>query len=256
MGVRVFNSGGGITDATISYFQTMDLTDGTWTERDTASFLKPVTYTVANGNTITTNALGVANDKLKPSGDGAGDSDAARYYKLATYDDGVPVMSGDIFVLTVSIKNKGSTAGAMRYFGYYFGICEVPTATTTAAWKFNGGGIGSNFANGDADVFGEVISNASGASNSTVNDVFSTASIFYGAGNATLGIIGLDAGNEFEGSASTVAGAAATAVGTQLYTCFTAGPRGNSRVFSDGDQTTALIRYKFSRISKNSMGLL
>ena len=220
----------------------------------TSNFLKAVSYS-ASGNAITTNALGVANDKLKPSGDGSGNTDAARYYKLAYYDDGLPVMSGDIFQLTISIKNLGSTANSLRYFGYYFGICEVPTATTTAAWKFNGAGCGTNFANANADVFGEVLSNTTSASNSTADDVFTAGTIFYGAGNATLGCIGLDSGNEFEGSASTVAGAAASNSGVHLYTCFTAGPRGNSRVYSDGAATLARIFYKFSRINKNSMGL-
>jgi len=240
-------------DSRVDYYQPLDLTDGSWTLDDPASFVDSVVNN-AGVMELTLNAVGVANDKLQPVGS-AGQTEAPRWYKLAFYDDGTPVLAGETFVLSVSCALLGSTRGTTRYFNWGFGTFEDPTDDTVANMKANVVGVAWNFANTDADSFPYI---ASGATPNTASPLSATDTRMFGTitmagGNGGLVATGLDTSGLLESSGAALSSTVNyTPVAQQLYVGLIAGARGNSRTYAAGEGTDFNVVYKFSRIAKVS----
>ena len=240
-------------DSRVDYYQPLDLTDGSWTLNDPASFVDSV---VNNAGTmeLTLKAVGVANNELQPVGS-AGQTEAPRWYKLAFYDDGTPVLAGETFVLSVSCALFGSTRGNLRYFNWGFGTFEDPTDDTVANMKANVVGVAWNFANTNADSFPYI---ASGAAPSTASPLSATDTRMFGTitmagGNGGLVATGLDTSGLLESSGAALSSTTNyTPASGQLYVGLIAGARGTSRTYSAGDGTDFNVVYKFSRIAKVS----
>jgi len=243
-------------DSLIDYFNPLNLSDGTWTFTDTAGLIDTTTYAAGVGNTITLNNFPVANDQAQIVGSG-GTSVAPRWYKLAYYDDGTPVMGGDAFYLIVSSALKGATGGSgLRYFNHALGICEDPTSTSIPVIKFNGAGVAWNFANNDTDTFPAVFSEtlAGNAAPLSATDTRSVGTIAAIGGLGGLTSIGVDPSGVAENNGVLLWQSSLISAGTQLSLTFMAAPRGNGRTFAAGDQTIADINYKFVRINPASAG--
>ena len=242
-------------DSLIDYFNPLDLTDGSWTFVDTPGLINSTTYAPGVGNTITLNNFPVANDQAQLVGSG-GTCVAPRWYKLAYYDDGTPVLGGDAFYLIVSSALKGSTAGSMRYFNYALGVCEDPTSTSVTTIKYNGAGVAWNFANTDADTFPAVFSEtlAGNAAPLSAADTRSVGTIAAIGGLGGLTSIGVDPSGVAENNGVLLWQSSLISAATHLSLCFMAGPRGTTRTYAAGDQTKAEINYKFVRINPVSAG--
>tara|TARA_R100001086_G_scaffold114709_1_gene58602 strand:- start:2610 stop:3374 length:765 start_codon:yes stop_codon:yes gene_type:complete len=241
-------------DSRISYYQPLVLDDGTWTLLDSTNFIQSVSSS-ASGSVISVNALGVANNQLQIQGIGSV-SVAPRWYKGAYYDDGTPVLGTDVFILTVSFEMKGSTAGALRYFNWGFGVCADPTSTAVGTIAHNVVGNGWNFANTDADTFGVYFTGA-GFNNTSplnTNDTIGFGNISLIGGHGTLGLATVNASDVHESDVA--AGMLSTDyTSSQLYTYFVCGARGTGRTFSAGDATLINLKYKFSKIDKVSANI-
>jgi len=240
-------------DSVIAYYQTCDLTDGTWTLLDSTNMID----TVANagtGNNIRLNAVGVANNELQIVGSG-GTSVAPRWYKPAFFDDGTPVLGTDAFVLTVSYPIKGSTLNNMRYVNWGFGISAVPTSTTVATINHNLVGTGWNFANADADAFGVFFSDpvAGNADPVVATDVHCLSTIPMVGGNGNLTVSAVDASDLSKATGAAASSSTNYGAG-QLFVQLTFGARGNSRTYTAGMETLIKLNYKFSRVNKVSAG--
>jgi len=241
-------------DSTISYYQSLVLDDGTWTLLDSTNFIQNVSSD-PTGNTISLNALGVANNQLQINGFG-GVSVAPRWYKPAYYDDGTPVLGTDVFIMTVSFEMKGSTAAALRYFNWAFGVCADPTSTTVATIAHNVVGNGWNFANTDADTFG-VYYTGLGFNNTSplsATDTVGFGNLSLVGGHGTLGLATVNASDLHESDVD--AGMLTTNyTSAQLYTYFVCGARGSGRTYNAGDATLINLKYKFSKIDKVSANI-
>tara|TARA_R110002096_G_scaffold12888_1_gene45899 strand:+ start:681 stop:1445 length:765 start_codon:yes stop_codon:yes gene_type:complete len=240
-------------DSVIAYYQTCDLTDGTWTLLDSTNMID----TVANagtGNNIRLNAVGVANNELQIVGSG-GTSVAPRWYKPAFFDDGTPVLGTDAFVLTVSYPIKGSTLNNMRYVNWGFGISAVPTSTNVATINHNLVGTGWNFANADADAFGVFFSDAVAGNADPVvaTDVHCLSTIPMVGGNGNLTVSAVDASDLSKATGAAASSSTNYGAG-QLFVQLTFGARGNSRTYTAGMETLIKLNYKFSRVNKVSAG--
>lgn len=241
-------------DSVISYYQTCDLTDGSWTLLDSTGMIQGVTND-GSGNTIALAAVSPANDQLQIPGSG-GTSVAPRWYKPAFYDDGTPVLGTDAFVATISYVIKGSTGGNMRYVNWGFGVSEAPTSTTVADIKHNIMGCGWNFANTDADAFGVYFTGAGlgNASPLVATDVHCLGTLSLIGGNGSIAVNAVDASDLTQARVA-VDGAATDYGASQLYVHMALGSRGTGRTHNAGDSTIVALKYKFSRINKASAGI-
>jgi len=240
-------------DSVIAYYQTCDLTDGSWTLLDSTSMIDTVTNT-GTGNTITLNAVAVVNNQLQIPGD-AGVSVAPRWYKPAFFDDGTPVLGTDAFVATISYVMKGSTAGNMRYANWGFGVSADPTSTAVATINHNIVGTGWNFANTDADTFGSYFT-GTGQGNAgpiVATDVHSLGALSMLGGGGSITINSIDITDISQSRAAAEALTSNYGAG-QLYVHLAFGSRGVGRTHSAGDATLVKLNYKFSRINTVSAG--
>lgn len=243
-------------DSRIDYYQPIDFTDGSWTLTDPTGFVD----TLVNNAGVMELTLKPAsgNDKLQPSGDGTGNTEAPRWTKLAFYDDGTPVLVGDCFVLSVSVAMKGSTRGALRYWNWGFGVFEDPSTSVVADMKANVAGLAWNFANTDADTFPSLQSDATLGNGTPLSndDVRMVGTITMAGGNGGIVVTGVDSAGDIESN-----GAAAsttsnyTPASAQLYVGLIAGQRGTGRSYGGGDGTDFNVKFKFSRIQKVSAGV-
>ena len=254
MPVNAFPKSTYTNDSSISYYQNLVLDDGTWTLLDSTGFIQNYTSD-PTGNTIALNALGVANNQLQIQGSG-GTSVAPRWYKLAYYDDGTPVLGDDIFIMTVSFEMKGSTAGALRYFNWGFGVSADPTSTTVSTIAHNVLGNAWNFANTDADTFGAYFTGLgfNNTSPLTNDDTVGFGNISAIGGSGTLGLATVNASDLHESEVSADFLSTNYTSG-QLYLHFVCGARGTGRTFSAGDSTLINLKYKFSKIDKVSANI-
>ena len=241
-------------DSRVDYYQPLDLLDGSWTLTDPTNFVDTIVNN-AGVMELTLNAVGVANNKLQPVGDGTGETEAPRWYKLAFYDDGTPVLAGETFVLSVSCALFGNVRGALRYFNWGFGVFEDPTDNVVANMKANVLGVAWNFANTDADSFPYIASGAVAGSGSPLSatDTRMFGTITMAGGNGGLVATGLDTSGLLESSATSLSSTTNyTPTSAQLFVGLIAGARGNSRTYGAGDGTDFDLVYKFSRIAKVS----
>jgi len=240
-------------DSVIAYYQTCDLTDGSWTLLDSTSMIDTVTN-AGSGNSVTINAVSPANDQLRIPGSG-GTSVAPRWYKPAFYDDGTPVLGTDAFVATISYVIKGSTAVNMRYMNWGFGVSEAPTSTSVATIKHNVVGCGWNFANTDADSFATYFTGAgfNNASPIVATDVHCLGTLSLIGGNGSITVNAVDTSDVTQARVA-AEGLTLDYGSSQLFLHLVMGSRGAGRTHAAGDQTLIKLNYKFSRINKVSAG--
>ena len=254
MPVNAFKKTVYTNDSTVAYFNEAKLDDGSWTLVDTTSLIDTAVWDAVNGNTITLNAFGVANDQNQIIGSG-GTTTAPHWKKLAYYDDGTPVLNTDAFILWVSADLKGSTAGTLRYFNWGLGTSADTTSTLVATIRYNGVGAGWNFANTDADTFGKLYSGtASPATGALATDTHILGNVFLNGGNYCASVISTDISDIYVSSAAQVTSTTTVSGGQQLQIRFVCGPNGTTRTFNAGDQTQVRLFYKFQKVNKLSAG--
>ena len=239
-----------INDSVISYFNKLNLDDGTWSSLDSLGMIDSLTVDANGEHTVTLNTI--SNNSLRPI---ANSTAAPRWYKLATYSDGTPVLTNDSFIMTVVIDHRGSTAGQLRYFQHYLGLCENPTSTNPDIIKFNGGGQLWSFANTAADTTGSIIAARTVSVVSGVaTDTHTIATLlFIGKSCSNTAVCVESDGDNVGTNANNFSGSFVAS--QQLYLMWMAGANGSGRSYSAGDQTKFNIKYKISRYDISSMGL-
>tara|TARA_R110002110_G_scaffold282299_3_gene496695 strand:+ start:756 stop:1532 length:777 start_codon:yes stop_codon:yes gene_type:complete len=253
MGNRAYTSLSGqaypdqFPDWVIDNFSTMNLSDGSWTYSDPLSMISTYSYNASTGyNEIRLNS--VTNDALQPT---ANPSQCPRWYKLATYDDGSPVLGSDNFILTITTILKGSTVGTLRYIQHMLGVAEdiSQNSDPLAVNKWSGLGQLWGFSNADSNSTGAIIqgSTVTGVSSSlTDTKSFGTVSVFGRSAENT--IVGLNAAGENEGSnANSFSGGLYSASG-QLYIIYIFGQYTAGKAYSTGTGTDVSYLYKFTKI--------
>ena len=239
-------------DSRIDYFQKLDIADGSWTFQDTNSWVQ------SHGNDGTTNfvsfnAIAGAPDDYSINGNGTGITNCPRWFKLAYYDDGTPVLATDKFQITMVTDMRGSTASALRYFNWSFGFAQTPTANSISALNNNGAGIAWNFANTDADVFSYVISGAGVNNGSPLSndDTLSYNTIPVIGGQCNITNVCTDPSGVYKSwvSYTSITGAYTGQVSLLLAV----GMRGSSRTYNSGDATEFRINYKISKLNTGDL---
>ena len=252
MPVNAFQKSIYTNDSNIDYFQKLDISDGSWTLQDTLGFIQ------SSGNDGTTNflklnAVGSGTDDYSPVGNGSGATNAPRWYKLAYYDDGTPVLATDNFQITMVTDMRGSTDVNLRYFNWALGFTQDPTASAIGTLNFNGAGIAWNFANTDADVFSYLVSGAGNTNGSPLSndDTLSYNTIPVVGGQTNISNVCTDPAGVYK-SWETYRSITGAYTG-QVSLCLIAGMRGGSRSYNSGDGTEFRINYKISKLNTGEL---
>ena len=253
MGVSAFPQRIYTNDSFISYWQELNLQDGSWTLQDTNNFIHKDEWD-GTQNTIQLKAVGIGTDDYAPTGNGTGITNAPRWYKPAFYDNGQPVLGGDLFQITMVTDMQGSTSGNLRYFNWFFGLSAVPTANSISSLNMNGIGIGWNFANTPADVFAVQISGAGNQNSSPLSndDTLNYGTIQSVGGQTNMSNVSTDPSGTYKSWIAYSSITAAYGVG-QVNLCLIAGMRGSSRGYSLGDGTSFKVKYKISKLYPGEM---
>tara|TARA_Y100000592_G_scaffold100746_1_gene182491 strand:- start:2546 stop:3313 length:768 start_codon:yes stop_codon:yes gene_type:complete len=101
---------------------TIDLTDGTWTNVDINSNINTLSF-ANDANKIVTNAVSAGNINLLNKSD----YNAARWYKTLTYEDGTQVLTTDQFIFISTLQGLSSSNPSP--FGFACGLSLHPLAT-------------------------------------------------------------------------------------------------------------------------------
>jgi hypothetical protein len=239
-------------DTRIDYFQKLDIADGSWTFLDTLGWVK------TQGNTGTTNyvslnAVASGTDDYSLTGNGTNVTNAPRWYKLAYYDDGTPVVAGDKFQITMLTDMRGSTAVALRYFNWAFGFAQDPTLTNVPSLNFNGAGIAWNFANADSDTFSYIVTAQQQGNGNPLSalDTHSYSTIPVVGGQANFTNVSLDPSGVYR-AWTAYTGTTYSYTG-QVYLMFAFGMRGSARAYNDDDATEFRINYKISKLNTGDL---
>jgi hypothetical protein len=228
-------------------FKRMNLSDGSWTFSDPLGMINSYAFNVTSGfNEIRLNTI--SNDLLQIT-DTA--SESPRWSKLATYEDGSPVLGGDNFILTLTAILKGSTAGSLRRVQHILGVSEVVTqgVNPLTVNKLTGVGLQIGFSNSDADASGLIIQGTVAAfppASGTDVSILGTASIL--GKSAVNSIVGLDAAGDNNGSNALAFSGGLYSASNQLYIIYLFGANGAGRSFAAGDGTDVSYKYKFTKI--------
>ncbi len=228
-------------------FKRMNLSDGSWTFSDPLGMINSYAFNVTSGlNEIRLNTI--SNDLLQITNTA---SQSPRWSKLATYEDGSPVLGGDNFILTITSILKGSTAGVLRRVQHMLGVAEAVTqgVNPLTANKWSGVGQQWGYANSDADSSGLIIQGTIAAfPPASANDVsiLGTASIF--GKSAVNSVVGLDAAGDNNGSNALAFSGGLYSASNQLYLIYLFGANGTGRTFAAGDGTDVSYKYKFTKI--------
>ena len=253
MGVHAFPQRIYTNDSFISYWQELNLQDGSWTLQDTNNFIHKDTWD-GTQNVIELKAVASGTDDYAPTGNGTGVTNAPRWYKPAYYDNGQPVLAGDLFQITMVTDMQGTTSGNLRYFNWFFGLAEDATSSNIGALNMNGIGIGWNFANTAADVFAVQISGAGNQNSSPLSndDTLNYGTIQSVGGQTNMSNVSTDPSGTYK---AWIAYSSITAAygGGQLNLCLIAGMRGGSRSYSLGDETSFKIKYKISKLKPGAL---
>ena len=231
----------------VANFSTMNLSDGTWTFSDPLGMIDSYTLDATSGLNELRLAT-ISNDLLQISNTA---SQSPRWSKLATYDDGSPVLGGDNFILTITSNLKGGTAGTLRYVQHMLGVCAAVTqgSNPLTVNKLSGVGMSWNYANSDADSSGLIIQGTTAAVISgSPNDVsiMGTASIL--GRSAVNSVVGLDSSGNNDGSNALSFSGGLYSASNQLYLIYTFGANGASRSYAAGAGTDVSYKYKFTKI--------
>ena len=228
-------------------FKRMNLSDGSWNFSDPLGMINSYAFNVTSGfneirlNTISDNSLQITDNH----------SEAPRWSKLATYEDGSPVLGGDNFILTITSILKGSTAGVLRYVQHMLGVCEAVTQGSNPLTVNKWAGVGQSwgYANSDADATGLIIQGTSTVviSGSPADvTLIGTASVF--GKSAINSVVGLDSAGNNDGSNALAFSGGLYSASNQLYIIYLFGANGSSRSFAAGDGTDVSYKYKFTKI--------
>lgn len=258
MGTRAYTSSlnqaypDSFPDWIIDNFSTMNLSDGSWTYSDPLSMISTYSYNSGTGyNEIRLN--NATNDALQPN---VNPSQCPRWYKLATYDDGSPVLGGDNFILTITTILKGSTVGTLRYIQHMLGVAEDITQNSDPLTfnKWSGLGQQFGFQNGDSNSTGAIIQGSTTTViSASLTDIkaFGTVSVFGRSAENT--IVGLNAAGENEGSnANSFSGGLYSESG-QLYIIYLFGQYQPGKTYNSGTGTDVSYVYKFTKIINNGI---
>lgn len=235
----------------VANFSTMNLSDGTWTFTDPIGMIDTYAYnSVSEFNEIRLNECG--DDLLQITNV---PSKAPRWSKLATYDDGSPVLGGDNFILTITSVLKGSTAGTLRRIQHMLGVCESVTQGDNPLTENKWSGIGQlwGYTNTDADTSGLIIQGTTAAviSNSA-NDVSIMGTVSILGSSAVNSVVGLNSSGNNEGSNALAFSGALYSASNQLYLTYLFGANGTEsvgpRLFTAGSGTDVSYKYKFTKI--------
>ena len=228
-------------------FKKMNLSDGSWTFSDPLGMINSYAFNVTSGfneirlNTISDNSLQITNNH----------SEAPRWSKLATYEDGSPVLGGDNFILTITSILKGSTAGVLRYVQHMLGVCEAVTqgSNPLTVNKWAGIGMSWSYANSDADSSGLIIQGKTAAvisGSPTDVSIIGTASIL--GKSAVNSVVGLDSSGNNDGSNALAFSGGLYSASNQLYIIYLFGANGSARSYTAGSGTDVSYKYKFTKI--------
>jgi len=253
MGNRAYTSLSGqaypdeFPDWIIDNFSTMNLSDGSWTYSDPLGMINSYAYNAVSGyNEIRLNTI--ANDALQPN---VNPSQAPRWSKLATYDDGSPVLGGDNFILTITTILKGSTVGILRRIQHYLGVAEsvAQNADPLGTNKWSGVGQSWGYGNSDADATGGIIQGTTiTVVSGSPNDVSCLGNVSVIGRSSINTVIGLNSAGENENSnANSFSGGLYSAAG-QLYIVYLFGAFGAGRSYTAGSGTDVSYKYKFTKI--------
>ena len=247
MGVRAFPQIIYTNDSRISYFQDLDISDGSWTLKDDLSFISD-SGNDANGNWIQTAAVASSTTDYNVGGGGTGTTKAPRWYKEAYYDNGERVNASDNFQLIIASNMKGGSAGVLRYFDWYLGIADDPTSNTVSTFNFQGAGSGWNFDNSNGAVFSSLISEGVLGNGTPLDgtDTVSYTVIQVVGGQVNICNVSTDGTNTYK-SWGVLTGTA-TPYSGDLFLTLACGARGTARAYSAGDETHFKARYKFSKL--------
>jgi hypothetical protein len=245
-------------DSEISYFQNTDFSSWTFLDPNSMINSSNTSWSSSTGLHVETNAVSVADDTLQIQGS-AGVCNAPRFYKLAYYDDGSPVMTDDNFIITVCIEHVGSTANNLSYFNWGFGVCESPTSTDITVIGGNIVGTAWNAWAGTAGaVFGMLVSQEAASTTQftlTPDDTHTIGTSQFAGGGGGMIANAIDASGSYEASAVAAAVTTEYTPSNQLYMCLMMGAKGTGRTYTAGQATQIRVRYKFSKLDNNSMGL-
>jgi hypothetical protein len=228
-------------------FKRMNLSDGSWTFSDPLGMINSYAFNVTSGfNEIRLNTI--SNDLLQITNTA---SQSPRWSKLATYEDGSPVLGGDNFILTITSILKGSTAGVLRYVQHMLGVCEAVTqgSNPLTVNKWTGIGMSWSYANSDADATGLIIQGTSTVviSGSPADvTLIGTASIL--GKSAVNSVVGLDSAGNNDGSNALAFSGGLYSASNQLSLIYVFGANGVGRSFAAGAGTDVSYKYKFTKI--------
>lgn len=247
MGVKAFPQRIYTNDSFISYWQTLNLSDGSWTTQDPLNFIHKLTWDPTNMNELELKAVASSTTDYNVNGGGTGSTNVTRLYKQAYYDNGTPVQAGDLFQITMQVPILASKTGVLRYFDWYLGIANDPTSTNVATFNFNGAGNGWNFANTDADAFATLVSGGvlSNSAPLAADDIMGYTTISFVAGVGQSAQVATDgagthkAFDALENNTSSI---------SSVYLCLTIGARGTARAFALSDGTYIQAKYKISKL--------
>ena len=247
MGVSAFPQIVYTNDSRISYFQEVDISDGSWTLKDDLSFISG-SGKDANGNWIQTAAVASTTTDYNVSSGGSGTTKVPRWFKEAYYDNGDRVKADDNFQLIIVTDMKGGSAGLLRYFDWYFGIADDPTSNTVSSLNLQGAGIGWNFDNSNGAVFSSFVSEGVLGNGTPLDgtDTISYSVIQVIGGQVNICNVSTDGTNTYK-SWGTLTGSS-TPYSGDLFLALACGARGVSRSFANGDETHFKVRYKFSKL--------
>jgi hypothetical protein len=252
MPVNAFQKSIYTNDSNIDYFQKLDISDGSWTLQDTLGFIQS-SGNDGTDNFITLNAVASGTDDYSPTGNGGGVTNAPRWYKLAYYDDGTPVLAGDQFQITMVTDMQGTTGGNLRYFNWSLGFAQDPTSSSIGTLNHNGAGIAWNFANTDADVFSFLITGAASSNGSPLSpdDTKSYNTLPVVGGQCNITNVSTDPAGAYKSweAFRSITGPYTGQVSLMLI----AGMRGSSRSYNSGDQTKLRINYKISKLNTGEL---
>ena len=253
MGNRAYTSLSGqaypdeFPDWIIDNFSTMNLSDGTWNYSDPLGMINSYAYNAVSGyNEIRLNTI--SNDALQPN---VNPSQAPRWSKLATYDDGSPVLGGDNFILTITTILKGSTVGTLRYIQHCLGVAESVAQNVDPHTVNKWSGIGQlwGFGNSDSVVSGAIIQGTSfPVVSASVNDVSCLGNVSVIGRSSINTVVGLNVAGENDNSnASSFSGGLYSAAG-QLYLVYLFGAYQAGKSYAAGSGTDVSYKYKFTKI--------
>ena len=252
MPVNAFEKSLYTNDSRIDYFQKFDLSDGSWTFLDSLGWVQ-TSGNDGTTNFVTLNAVASGTDDYAITGNGTGTTNSPRWYKQAFYDDGTPVLAGDVFQISMKTDMRGSTAANLRYFNWALGLTAIPTSNNVGILNLNGAGVAWNFANTDADVFGYVVSGAGNNNSSPLSNddtlCYSTMSSVDGQTNISQ--VATDPSGVYK---AWIAYQSITANYTgPVCLTFMIGMRGGSRSYNSGDATEFRINYKLSKLNAGDL---